>query len=462
MGGVGRLWVYTAVVSYSDQTESKEAEGLKRLFIWGILLLLQIPLLTGCWSRVELEELAFVPSIGLDKGDNQLIQLTARVIIPSALGSPGGGGGGGAEAKTSKLVSVQAHTIGEALSFLNQVVERQPSFSHCSAVIFGEQLAKEGLIKYMRPLAQYREFRRTMFVFTAKGKAADIMKLDKPVIEKSPNRFIENLIKTSDRTGMLPRVQLHDFLTTSEVPHVDPITILVGINPKVKKEAKQEEMEAKKTDGDEPAVPVFGLDQQASPKITGQMKRAGGNPMEYVGTAVYRNDKLVGQLDGQETQLLQMIRGSFKRGILSFSDPLQKGAYVSIIMNVARPPKLDVRMQPDPMHPTIRMGLMLEGDLFGVQANSDFTMEKNRIRLESQISKEIEVALRKMVDKLRHDWHADALAIGKQTRMKFLKEEEFKAYDWRTAFDQATVEYTVNFHLRRIGMQGVPPNVPSK
>ena len=52
-------------------------------------------LLSGCWDRVEINDLAIVTAAAIDATDDNQIELSLQVFIPKALGSGGGQGGGG-------------------------------------------------------------------------------------------------------------------------------------------------------------------------------------------------------------------------------------------------------------------------------------------------------------------------------------------------------------------------------
>ncbi|GJM76942.1 hypothetical protein HMSSN036_91580 [Paenibacillus macerans] len=66
-----------------------------------LLTLVLIPvLLTGCWDRIEVNDIAFVLGSSTDREDG-LIRSTVQIALPSQLGGAGsqGGGGGHPEAK---------------------------------------------------------------------------------------------------------------------------------------------------------------------------------------------------------------------------------------------------------------------------------------------------------------------------------------------------------------------------
>ena len=59
------------------------------------LILLMMPILSGCWSRIEVNDLAFVTAAGIDKMEDGKIRLALQVAIPRMLSAAGQGGFGG-------------------------------------------------------------------------------------------------------------------------------------------------------------------------------------------------------------------------------------------------------------------------------------------------------------------------------------------------------------------------------
>ncbi|WP_314003273.1 hypothetical protein [uncultured Paenibacillus sp.] len=63
-----------------------------------LALVLLMFLLTGCWDRTEINDLALITAAGIDKKDEKTIELSVLVFAPkgAAGGQSGLGGGGGA------------------------------------------------------------------------------------------------------------------------------------------------------------------------------------------------------------------------------------------------------------------------------------------------------------------------------------------------------------------------------
>ena len=63
---------------------------MAKIFRRGVFLLIVTLLMTilnsGCWSRREIDKLAFVGSVAIDQAeDPELLEVTVQVILPGAL-----------------------------------------------------------------------------------------------------------------------------------------------------------------------------------------------------------------------------------------------------------------------------------------------------------------------------------------------------------------------------------------
>ena len=83
-----------------------------------LLLLSLIFLLSGCWDKRELNELAITMALGIDKSDDGY-KVTAQVAVPSELSSKGGPG-------HSQIVLFQAtgKTVEDAITETNKRVTK--------------------------------------------------------------------------------------------------------------------------------------------------------------------------------------------------------------------------------------------------------------------------------------------------------------------------------------------------
>lgn len=419
-----------------------------RKALTGCVLAIAFTSVSGCYDRVELEEQAFLISLGIDQAPKELIKLTARVAVPSKLSGTSGGGGGGSGGGSNDsesgtpLVSASGRTILEAISNMNTGIERTINLTHLSAVTFGDAAARKGLLPYLRTLVRYREFRRTLFVFVAKGELGDVFRKDKPVLETSITRTIEDWHESSERTGYAPSIQLHRFLGSLGTPNEDPVLPVLSVNQQVGKENPKE--------GGDPSH----LRARSLSLTPGGVDRAGANPVECIGTAVFRGDKLVGILDGNESRYLQILTGSLRRAVISIGAPAGQG-YLSFAVRYAEP--ITVKLKLAGKSPRLHIAQSFEAELIGDQAAMAFTTEAERRVVERALAARIKRDELHLIAKVYKGYRVEPFHYFSYARGSFPTFSSMRNYDWHSRLPsvQVTVETEVN--LRRLGLQLNPP-----
>ncbi len=405
--------------------------------------------ITGCYDRAELEEQAFLVTMGIDKqvkGGNVIV--AGRIAVPSKLSGSSGGSGSGASGDfltNTPVVSATGKSMHEAFNVMNSGVERSLNLSHLSAIMFGERAARQGVLPYMRALVRYREFRRTLYLYVVKGSLGDIFVHDKPVLESSATRVIEDLQESSTRTGYAPSVQVHTFMNALEMPNTDPVLPVLSDN-------KQVDKESKKTSGS-----TDYLREKSETTEPGHMNRAGGNPIECVGTAVFRGDRMKVILDGEHSRYLQLLSGNLHRALVVVSSPVGTAAPVTLMVHDAQPQ--DVHVNLSGKHPIITITQVFEASLLGDQTNASFLSLAARERLEQQA----EAAMSKEENLLIHDMYGrydvDPFGYFQYARGQFPTYDAMKRYDWHQQLPNVQTRLHIKVIIRRLGTQLDPPEI---
>lgn len=424
----------------------------KRLSLLLIAALI-IPLFAGCYDRIELEGMAFVVAMGIDKGPEQTIDVTARIAIPSAM--PGGGGGGGGNAggggstqnsQGSKPITVRAQTFSEALTMLNATVERRVSLLHLTSILISDSISRDGVVAYLRPLVRNREVRRTLSITFTKGEAREVFLSNDPVIERSSTRWQEAIYEVGRYSGLNATKKLHEFVVSLETPFEDPYGPVMTVNKVVKKQ--KENSQNGSGAGDD------GLEERMPTFKPGKLVRLGGNNLDMIGAAIFRNDKLVTYLDGLDTRLLMMVRGELARTQMDFDDPLAKGRLVAVELKHARSPEITIDFSKKPVQVHVRQ--KLEGDLIALQGELDYTLPKNMNRVEESISKDLKERQTKLINRLFHQYQAEPFGLFKKARTQFATGREMNDVEFRGLLKDAEVSMDVDLQLRRFGVQMAP------
>ncbi len=421
----------------------------KNLFL--SLLLLLILSTNGCWDRRELESLGIVQALGLDLGPDQKgVTVTTMIAIPTQLGSgqPGGGGGGGGEDTGVLIVSMNAPSIYEAFNRINTTINREITLLQNQVLLIGEELAKHGVEKWMDNLIRYREMRRTLLLFVCKGNAADIMKVQ-PKLERNPSEYFTDLVAMSRRTGMFPMVTLNDFLKNYEafahenyLPILDKYKRKEGPEPATKGQGEQGGIQEEQAPPGEEQPPKKGEEEKPE-------------NVRFIGSAIFKKDRMVGNYDIYETQILLLLNNQFSEAMLTIEDPLKKGNHIIFRLLATTPAQIQYRHQNKVDR--FKVKFKLEADLVSIQSGIDYTRPKLEGFLGRMIAAELKNRLDKVIKKAQQEYNSDVFGFGEEVRKTFITSSDYEAYHWPDKFKAAEIQTQVKVAIRRVGVQFHPP-----
>ena len=416
---------------------------IKRVIVICLLIMITI-LANGCWDRRELESLGLVQALGLDLGtDRKGVSVTTMIAIPSRLGSEQGGGAG--DKPGVFLVSMDAPSIYEAFNLINTTVNREVTLIQNRLLIIGEELARLGAGRWIDNLIRSREMRRTLLIFVCKGKAAEILHVQ-PQLENKPSEYVNALVALSRRTGMYPTVTLNDFLKHYEAfAQENYLPLLDKYRRKEGPEPETEPAENQAQSG--------GGGSKSGPGGASQEKEQ--DDVRFIGSAIFKKDKMVGTFDIYETQILLLLNNEFKEAMLTIEDPLKKGNYVVFKLLATAP--VEIQYQRQKKVDQFKVRIKLEADLLSIQSQIDYTQPKLEEFLGRVIAGELKNRVEKAIKKAQQEYDSDVFGFGKKVRSTFITSPEYENYHWPDKFKDAQINVEVKVDLRRVGVQFEPP-----
>lgn len=175
-------------------------DRMKRKGLTAMLLMVACgSLLTACWDRREVNDVAFVLGSALDK-DGPLLRGTVQIALPGQLdGSKGGGGGTSGGSKAWYVESRSANSIREIVHSEQSMLSRRLNFSHRRVLVIGEDVARDGIDRVMDALARVPQNRLTALLIVSKGPAYGVLAADTPA-EQFPAEALRELAAEFFRT----------------------------------------------------------------------------------------------------------------------------------------------------------------------------------------------------------------------------------------------------------------------
>lgn len=200
------------------------------------ILLLTVPVLSGCWDRIEIEQRAAVLGLALDIPDGESasrkmdvthppgktdvspkLLLTAYIAVPGRIslgpGSSGGGGGGGSSTKKAiwKVQGVGV-TVSDALTNMQQHVAETLFLGHLRVIVVSQDLAKRDLTNVNDYFRRSPQIRRTTWMMVSKERAVDLMGISPPMEQVPPLYVLRTMDRAKDM-GKLPNDFVGNFWT---------------------------------------------------------------------------------------------------------------------------------------------------------------------------------------------------------------------------------------------------------
>ncbi len=182
------------------------------------LILIFLPLASGCWDRREINDLGLVIADAYDlaeEGEGSGIRITMQVANPAAIfPNPGGGGGGGGSdlVKAYWTISEKGRTVRAASMKANHKIPRQLFFGHVRVHVFGENVARNGLVPSIGDrLMRNPETRENVYVTVTKGEGKTVLEQETPVFRAS-GLALNDVFSLKGGTQAILAMTMNDFI----------------------------------------------------------------------------------------------------------------------------------------------------------------------------------------------------------------------------------------------------------
>lgn len=251
---------------------------IKKITIIALLLFL-----TGCYNYNELNDLAIVIAMGIDKIDNEY--LVSLEIINTQK-----------EDKTDtstisnfSIYQAKGNTIEEAVKNISYICPKKIYLSHLEIIIYGEKLAKSGIKSSLDYFARNIEIRGNTIMLVAKNsKASDILKTITPINTINAQNIVSLVKNVNNSLGTSIYVTFDDILSN-----------YLNKNKEI-------------------IMPTIIIDEKNN------------NILKLNDTAIFKNDKLISFLNKENTLGYNILTNNIHEAIINYQN---KNYYISVLIN---------------------------------------------------------------------------------------------------------------------------------
>ncbi len=383
--------------------------NMKRVKLLILITLLSVCafLLSGCWNYREIEKLAIVSGVAIDKAENGKVLVTVEIINVDH------------GQKQSTINPVYLQTTGEsffdAVRKLISLQGKKLYWSHVKVVIVSENIAKEGISHYLDFLNRDAEVRTDMWILLSREKTAnDIFKAN-PTTENIISIEIDNAMRDEGAISRYPDVELYQLL--DDLAHENRSAIL----------------------------PTIGLvDINGKPVI------------QISGTTIIKHNKLIGYLDDDESKSLLWITDELKGGLFVLKNMGKNRNVVTLEISKS---KTELKAEINEEKLVMNVEVTVDTSVGGISGEEDYIGLPGRIHLKQEAEKQIKSNLEALVIKAQKKYKADIFGFGDQIRRKMPQEWKSIEKDWEKYFTDLVVKIDVDVNIMGSGIINKPTKV---
>lgn len=381
-----------------------------------ILFLLSITLLlTGCWSKRELNELAIGVALGIDRVDDQF-EVTVQIVDPSELSIKQ------SSSRTSVVTyTTRGKTIFEAIRKMTLISSRAIYLSHLQIMVIGEGMATDGIKPTLDLLARDHEVRNNFYiVVSSKSTAREVLNILTPLEKIPANKLFSSLEVSQKKLGVTSKMRLDQLINhlSSDFKSAALSTVEIIGDQKIGNE--QTNMEIVNT----PAL------------------------LQYSGLSIFKEDKLVGILNEEESKSYNYLRDEIESTIESVSCPKNDGNIATEVINS----KTEIKVKSINDIPEFDVNINVEQNIGEVECQIDLTDSNTIKQFHEKESKQIEKRIKSLIEKLQNKYQVDVVGFGEKIYRSHPKEWKKIKGQWEEElFPKAKINVKVKIKTKGLG-----------
>lgn len=387
----------------------------KTIFIL-VLIIIFIAGFSASYNSLNLDNLAFTVAIGIDKSSTNNLKVTFEFLSTSPSGES-------VSETTPVLNTVECSSLTNGINMMNAYLGKKVNLSHCKLIVFSEELAKEGISDEVYSLINEVQVRPSANIVVSKCDTKYYIENSQPSLESLIPRYYDIFPNTSEYTGYTCNATVGDFFNSLVCNSCSPYAILGGTNT-----SNNNSVQTQRTDDS-------SIKSSDSP-ITG--KRLSQN----IGLAVFKDDKLVGELNAIETICFLNMKEEVDNFLVSIPDPQNSNS------------KIDIYLMPNSTHninvsivngsPYIKIKLEFSGKIYSMSKDSEYLNSDVLDSISNSCNFYLESQFSNYLYKTSTVFESDINSFGLYALSEFATTTDFDNYNWLENYQNATFDIEIS------------------
>lgn len=173
----------------------------------------------------------------------------------------------------------------------------------------------------------------------------------------------------------------------------------------------------------------------------------GENKIENIGVAVFKDDKLVGELNAIETLSFLLLKNSVDSFEVSIPNPnTQEEENIDIYLYHDVDTKINLDITNGAPH--AKIDINLTGKISSVSNNSDYDDNNQLSTISNSVNNYLESIISSYLYRTSREFNSDINNIGRHGRSQFLTLNDYENFDWLENYKNCTFEVNVDTNVK--------------
>jgi len=384
-------------------------------------------------SMPSIDNYAYVIGLGLDKGESEALKITFQVAIPT---SPSSSGENSSNSQDSSINTVDCSSIDSGINILNDYLSKEVSLTHCKVLVFSEELASQGIYNYINTLFNDVELRPTCAIFVSRSSAASFLESSGTVFQGVTSESYELATRSIQYNGYISNINVGEFFSSLHDTFSQGYATLVSVN-------NQNTVSINSSIS--PSINSIGANPDSNYYAGESPINRDQNSAEHLGLAVFKQDKLVGELNGIETLSHLIITNKLNEATVTIPNPFDEKSFIDLQIERKKSTKSKVEIINGT--PFITSDVTLEAKLLSIDSARDYSNEKDIEKISNYASTYFEQNILEYLYKTSKFYQSDIASFGSKATSKFLFWNDWEEYDWLSHYQDSFFKVNVSTHI---------------
>jgi len=339
-------------------------------------------------------------------------------------------------------------------------------------------LQNNGIGKEIFSLINNEEVRPTSNLIISKSTAYDYLNNSNPNLEKLTTQYYETFSITGRFTGYFSNMTIGDFYNDLSSTHCDPTAILGGLNSTARQESSSTDnsnsgnssgsgsSQGSSSGGSSGGNSSQNSSQTINPNdsnqdsknqedvitnpedlIAGTSSIVGDRGTENFGIAVFKDDKLCGELTAVESICHSLIINKVDSCIISVDNLISDNEEDKIELQLfpIKNSKINVTIKEDIPH--ISLSLNLEADIITLDKNINYEEDETLSIISDSAKQYLKNEFNSYFHKLTREYNVDIDQFCDKALSHFSTISEWESFNWKEKLKNAEFEVNIDISM---------------